>query len=280
MDPKQNLADLANQDFSNFDFTRWNFDGLKLDAQPAALAAWVRDVRLSSQPAQAFARGVTVIKAAVLKDLQGQVNQLQQRISSADTESAARTTATQNQIAALKEGIRTAALPPSATPDPESFQVGIKVVEQSSRVALPGLQVRVFDARNPKVTLADGTTDATGNAILKLSKDQTEALSKNNAEIATEVLTPDGKSVFSGGQSVVPKLNQAGTLVASIKSSADLAPHLSAGNAVNAQQQELITALSSRLDALKAHHKDAKDEAQQHLELVQAMIADLQPKST
>ena len=174
--------------------------------------------------------------------------------------------------------MRTAALPPSATPDPESFQVGIKVVEQSSRVALPGLQVRVFDARNPKVTLADGTTDATGNAVLKLSKDQTEALSKNNAEIATEVLTPDGKSVFSGGQSVVPKLNQAGTLVASIKSSADLAPHLSAGNAVNAQQQELITALSSRLDALKAHHKDAKDQAQQHLDLVQAMIADLQAK--
>jgi hypothetical protein len=276
MNPKQDLTDIANQDWSKFDFTRWNLEGLNLDTQPATVAAWVRDARLSSQPAQAFARGMTAIKATVLKDLQSQVKQLKQGISAADAELSARTTATQNQIDALKEGMRAAALPPSACPEAESFQIAIKVVEQSSRMGLSGLEVRVFDAMNPKVTLACGTTDHAGNVVLTLSKDQAESLNKNNAEIDMEVLTRGHKSVLSGGHCLIPKLNHASTLVASIQNSADLSPHLDAANAVVAQQEALLNALDVKLDALKVHYKEAKDEAQQQLELVQAIIADLE----
>lgn len=276
MDLKEDFTGIASQDWSKFDFTQWNVEGLKLDAQPAAITTWLRDVTLSGQPAQAFARGVTVLKTAALKDLQVQARQLQQSISSADAELAVRTTATKNQIAALEEGLRAAALPPSATPDPASFQVGVKVVEQSARVGLPAMQVRVFDTKNPKATLATATTDLTGSAVLALNKEQTDALNKNNAEIGMEVLTQDGKTVFSGGQTVAPKLNQAGTLVASIPSSAELALHVQAGNAMTAQQKELADTLTSRLDALKTYYQAAKDEAQHQLELVKTMIADLQ----
>ncbi|HEX3587587.1 MAG TPA: hypothetical protein VH024_16420 [Candidatus Angelobacter sp.] len=276
MDLKEDFTGIASQDWSKFDFTQWNVEGLKLDAQPAAITTWLRDATLSGQPAQAFARGVTVLKTAALKDLQVQARQLQQSISSADTELAVRTTATKNQIAALEEGLRAAALPPSATPDPASFQVGVKVVEQSARVGLPAMQVRVFDTKNPKATLATATTDLTGSAVLALNKEQTDALNKNNTEVGMEVLTQDGKTVFSGSQTVAPKLNQAGTLVASIPSSADLALHVQAGNAMTAQQKELADTLTSRLDALKTYYQTAKDEAQQQLELVKAMIAELQ----
>lgn len=276
MDLKENFSGIASQDWSKFDFTQWNVEGLTLDAQPAAITTWLRDATLSGQPTQAFARSVTVLKTTTLKDLQTQATQLQQSISGTDAELAARTTATQKQIAALEEGQRAAALPPSATPDPASFQVGVKVVEQSAGLGLPAMQVRVFDAKNPQATLATATTDLTGSAVLTLSKEQTDALNKNDAEIGMEVLTQDGKTVFSGGQTVAPKLNQAGTLVASIPSSADLALHVQAGNAITAQQKELADALTSRLDALKTYYQAAKDEIQQQLELVKAMIADLQ----
>jgi hypothetical protein len=251
-------------------------EGLKLDAQPAAITTWLRDVTLSGQPAQAFARGVTVLKTVALKDLQAQAKQLQQSISSADAALAARTDVTKKQIAVLEEGMRAAAQPPSAAPDPASFQVGVKVVEQSARVGLPAMQLRVFDTKNPKATLATATTDLTGSAVLTLNKEQTDALNKNNAEIGMEVLTQDGKTVFSGGQTVVPKLNQTGTLVASIPGSKDLTLHVQAGNAMTAQQKDLAEALTSRLDALKTYYQTAKDDAQQQLELIKTMIADLQ----
>jgi hypothetical protein len=276
MDLKENFTGIAGQDWSKFDFTQWNVEGLNLGAQPTAITTWLRDVTLSGQPAQAFARGVTVVKTVALKDLQTQARQLQQSIASMDTQLAARTTATKNQIAVLEEGMRAAAQPPSAAPDPASFQVGIKVVEQSARVGLPAMQLRVFDAKNPKATLATATTDLTGSAVLTLNKEQTDALNKNNAEIGMEVLTQDGKTVFSGGQTVVPKLNQTGTLVASIPGSKDLALHVQAGNAMTAQQKDLADALTSRLDALKIYYQTAKDDAQQQLELIKTMIADLQ----
>jgi len=276
MDLKENFTGIAGQDWSKFDFTQWNVEGLNLGAQPAAITTWLRDVTLSGQPAQAFARGVAVVKTVVLKDLQIQARQLQQGIANMDAQLAARTTATKNQIAVLEEGMRAAAQPPSTTPDPASFQVGIKVVEQSARVGLPAMQLRVFDTKNPKATLATATTDLTGSAVLTLNKEQTDALNKNNAEIGMEVLTQDGKTVFSGGQTVVPKLNQTGTLVASIPGSKDLALHLQAGNAMTAQQKDLAETLTSRLDALKTYYQTAKDDAQQQLELIKTMIADLQ----
>jgi hypothetical protein len=276
MDLKENFTGIAGQDWSKFDFTQWNVEGLNLDAQPAAITTWLRDVTLSGQPAQAFARGAIILKTAVLKDMQAQTRQLQQSISRMDAELAARTTATKNQIAVLEEGMRAAAQPPSATPDPANFQVGIKVVEQSARVGLPAMQVRVFDTKNPKVTLATATTDLTGSAVLALNKEQTDALNKNNAEIGMEVLTQDGKTVSSGGQTVVPKLNQTGTLVASVDGSNDLALHVQAVNAMTAQQKDLAETLTSRLDALKTYYQTAKDDAQQQLELIKTMIADLQ----
>jgi hypothetical protein len=55
-----------------------------------------------------------------------------------------------------------------------------------------------------------------------------------------------------------------------------MAVHLQAGNAMTTQQKELADTLNSRLDALKNYYQTTKDEAQQQLELVKAMIADLQ----
>jgi hypothetical protein len=272
---KQDVSDIANQDWSKFDFTRWNLQGLKLDNQQAPLAAWVRDVTVSPQAQQSFASGLGTIKSVALQDFQGQVKTIQERISTADNELTTRVTAAQKQITALQENMRAVNVPAAVAPDPGASQLSAKVLDQSTQLGLPGLQVRLFDTTCPEVTLAHATTDQNGNAALTLNRSQTESLTANKAEIAMEVLTFSGKSVFNG-PAPCPKLNQTGTMLAPLTASADLAPHLDAAKAATEQQQAMIGVVTAKVGELQAHYQQVKADLQQQLQEMQGILTDLQ----
>jgi hypothetical protein len=278
MNPKIDVTNIANQDWSNFDFTRWNLEGLNLDTQSATLAGRLRDVTLSPQGPQNFAAGLVTVKAAALQDLQDHATVIQGRIAAMDGELTARLDATRKQIAAIEENIRIAAVPVVATPDPESFQVAAKVLDQATRLGLPGLQVRLYDTHSPKVTLASETTDPNGNALLKLNRKRTQSLAKSNAEIAIEVLTSAHTVVFSG-PAPAPKLNQTGAVLAPLSVSTDLIPHLNAASAAMAQQEGLLSAVTAKVTDLQTHYQQIKVDLQQQLQEVQGIIADLQGTS-
>ncbi len=279
MNGKSDLTDAASQDWSKFDFTRWNLEGLHFDPQPAAVSAWLRDLLLSPQGPQEFAAAVDTVKTAALQDLQDQAKVIQGRILAIDSELTARTDATQKGIAAIENKTRVASAPMIPTPDPESFQVATKVVDEASRLGLPGLQVRLYDTQSPKVTLATVTTDQNGDALLKLNREQTDTLAKTGSTLGVEVLTPGNKSVFAGGSAPAPKLNQTGTVVASLSASTDLAPHLNAANASMAQQQALLNAMMAKVEDLQTYYQQIKAELQQDLEEVQGIAAGLQSSS-
>lgn len=280
MNSKPDLTNIANQDWSNFDFSRWNLEGLKLDTQSATLAGWLRDVTLSPQGPQKFAAGLSAVKSAALQGLQEQAKVIQGRIAAIDGELTARLAATRNQISAIEENIRIAAVPVVTTPDPESFQVAAKVLDHANRLGLPGLQVRLYDTQSPKVTLASATTDQNGNALLKLNREQTDSLAKSGSVIAMEVLTPGNKSVFTGGSVPAPKLNQTGTILAPLPASTDLTPHFNAASAAMAQQQALLSAVTAKVDELQTHYQQIEDDLQQQLQEVQGIVADLQPRAS
>ncbi len=272
----QNDSDnTANQDWSNFDFTRWNLDNLNLDPKAATLATWLRDVTLSPQGSQKFADGLTVVKAGALQSLQEQVNVLQKRASSIDGELESRLSTTRKQISAREESIRSGAVPVVAAPDPESFQVAAKVLDQEKSLGLPGLHVRLYETKSPQVTLASATTDPNGNAILKLNRDQVDRLSKSGAVLATEVLTPNNKAVFTGGAVPPPQLNETGTVMAPIGASADVAPHLNAATALMERQQDLLNKATIKLEDLQTRYGQLKNDLQQQLQETQAIVADL-----
>jgi hypothetical protein len=176
--------------------------------------------------------------------------------------------------------MRTASASPVVALDPEAFHVSAKLLDETTRLGMPGLTVRLFDTRSPKVTLASATTDLNGNAVLKLNREQTENVAKNNGEVAMEVLTPENKSVVSGASVPAPKLNQTGTVLVPLKASADLQPHLAAATAATAQQQALITALTAKVDSLRKHYQQTKADLQQQLQETQQIIADLQKGSS
>jgi prefoldin subunit 5 len=266
----------GNQDWSKFDFTRWNLDNLNLDPKSTALATWLRDVTLTPQGSQKFAGGLTVVKEGALQSLNEQVNVLQKRASSIDGELESRLSTTRKQISALEESIRRGAVPVVAAPDPESFQVAAKVLDQEKSLGLPGLQVRLYDTKSPQATLASATTDPNGNAVLKLNRDQVDRLTKSGAVLATEVLTPNNKTVFTGGAVPPPQLNETGTVMAPIGASADVAPHLNAATALMARQQDLLNKATVKLDDLQTRYAQLKNDLQQQLHETQAIVADLQ----
>lgn len=266
----------TSQDWSNFDFKRWNLDNLNLDPKAATLATWLRDVTLSPQGSQRFADGLTVVKAAAMESLHEQVNVLQKRVSAIDGELESRLSTTRKQISALEESIRSGAVPVVAAPDPESFQVAAKVLNQEKSLGLPGLQVRLYRTKSPKVTLASATTDQNGNAILKLNREQVDRLSKSGAVLATEVLTPNNKAVFTGGAVPPPQLNEIGTVMAPIGASADVAPHLNAATALMARQQDLLNKATVKLEDLQTRYGQLKSDLQQQLQETQAIVSDLQ----
>ncbi len=274
-----NTTGMGNQDWSKFDFTQWNLEGLQLDAQSAAFAGWLRDVTLSPQGQERFAAGLAAVQAAIQDDLQSQVKVIQDRASALNQELTSRIAVAQKQISAMEESMRAAGAPPAPNPDPAKFQVAAKVVDQATHLGLPGLQVRLYDTRSAAVTLASAVTDLNGNALFKLSGEQADSLNKDNAEIAMEVLTPANKSIHAGGQTVVPRLNQADTLVAALPSSPDLAAHVNLANAANAQQQSRLTALAAKVEALSTHYQQAQDDLRQQLEQVQAIVSGLQSSS-
>ncbi len=267
----------SNQDWSKFDFTQWNLEGLQLDTQTAALSGWLRDVTISPQAPQKFAAGLTTIKSAIQNDLQSQIKTIQDQSAALNEKLNARVALTQKQISAHEENLRVAGAPLAPNPDPASFQLAAKVVDQSTRLGLAGLQIRLYDTRSSITTLASAVTDVNGNALFKLGKDQATNLNQEHAALALEVLTPAGKSLHDGGQTVIPTLNQVDTLVATIASPPELAPYVNRAKAVNAQQQSTLTALPSRLDALRAHYQQAQNDLKQQLTQLRAILSGSNP---
>ncbi len=274
-----NSKDTTGQDWSKFDFTRWNLEGLNLESGPASLAGWVRDLTLSPQWAEQMSAGVAAIQSAALPGLQNHAQGLQTKLASLDSELAARVEGTSKQFSSLEEGFRVAAAPPDAASDPSSMKVAAKVMDRANRVGLPGLQARLFDAQNPDVTLAGGTTDLHGNVVLQLTRQQIEDAGKTGAELTMEVLTPSNKPVFSG-KLTSPKLNRTETVIATAKPSKELSQHLNLAKGVLAQNQALLSALTTQVDALKANYQQSRDDLQQQLDEVQSIIAELAPKKT
>ncbi len=276
MSSKTGPTNINNQDWSEFDFTRWNLDNLNLDPKTVTLSTWLRDVTSSPQGSQKLASGLAVVKAGALQSLTAQIGGMQKRLSAIDEEMKARVSTARSQVAALDEDMRATAAPAVVPADPESFQVVTKVVDQASTIGVPALQVRLVDAKSPQQTLATAATDQNGNAVLKLNREQTDALTKSGSSLAINVLTVNNKSVFSGGAVPAPRLNETGTVLAPIAASDDVAPQLDTANAQLARQQDLRDKATQKVEDLQTYYAQMKSDLQQEIQDTQEMVSNLQ----
>jgi hypothetical protein len=271
--------DPSGQDWSKFDFTRWNLEGLQVDAGQASLAGWVRDLTVSPQWAEKMAEAVAAVQSAALPALQAHANQLNSRLASLDSELSARVTAANNHISGLEESARAAAAPPSVVSDPANMQVAAKVMHGASKTGLSGLKVRLFDGKNPSATLAESNTDIHGNAVLVLTQEQIAALPKTGVDLTLEVLSPSNKSAFKS-KVASPKANQTDTVVAMLESGKELSKQVALAKSIGAQNQGLLTAAYGRIDAMKTYYQQTRDNLQQELDYVNSVVSAMtQPKT-
>jgi hypothetical protein len=267
----------ANLDWSKFDFTRWNLNGLDLDPATSMGATLLQKVLATPQWPQAFGSNLPALKNVVIQHLNSQVDSLRKSSATLDQELAARTATTQSFIASLQGKLRQSSVPPTLEANPNQFQLVAKAVDQQSQLGLPGLTVQLSDPSEPETAVATATTDANGNAILSLSRQKAASLAKEKAgDLTVSILNSDGKSLHSVANAVCAHPNQVETYIASIPASDDTAPALQAATAQSAEDTALLDSLTAQLGTLKTFYAGQQQALQTQISQIQSTIAAIQ----
>jgi hypothetical protein len=270
-------SSFGNLDWSKFDFTRWNLDGLDLDGTSSTVATLLQKVIATPQWPQAFGASLPGLKTVVIQHLEAQIEVLRNSSAALDQELAARTASTQALIAPLQNKIRHASVPPTVAPSHNVFQLVAKAIDQKSHLALPGLTVQLSEPSDPHAAIASATTDSSGNAILSLSRQKASSLAKEKAgDLTLTILDSAGKSLYSAANAVCAHPNQVETHVAAIPSSAGTAPSLELATDQSTRDTTLLNSLTAKLDQLKIFYAAQKQDIETHIAQMQSTIAAIQ----
>jgi hypothetical protein len=263
------------EDWSQFDFGKWNLDGLRLEGESGALAGLTQRLFTSPEWRQHFAATLPAMKQAVLDYFEQRAKELQRGIDDNAVELRKRNEEAGKQSAAMQESIAAAAAPPVLLADPNSFRLGAKIVDEETRLGLPGLQLRIIDERRQNQPLAETITDLDGNAVLVLSKEQAAELARERIEPTVEVLTPEGKSIHKAENAFSPRPNHVETWVASLSAEANLKAHIDAAQEIKSDREAQLKNLLSKLDRLKDYYDAARDDTTVLMEQAQKIAEEI-----
>lgn len=264
------------QDWSQFDFSRWHLDGLQLDSTSAAVADLVQRLFDSAEWRQNFKGTLPALQSQVLNHFQEHTRELQADAAALLKNFEERTANVQKQIAALQERIRGAAAPLPLKAVPDAFQAAIKVATEDARLGLPSLVVRLLDSRERERSLAESVTDLDGNAIVSLPKQTVEELARENTEPTLEILSPEGKSLQRLERGVCPRLNHTETKIVLLPVSPELEPHKAAALQMKTEREERLKNLYAKVDRLKLDHEAMQKSIDCRLEATQMIITELE----
>lgn len=271
------FSSFGNLDWSKFDFSRWNLDGLVLDGTSSTVTTLLQRVLAAPQWPQAFGSSLPGLKTVVLQHLNAQTESLRESSAALDKELADRITATQSLITAVQGKIRRSSVPPTVAADPNQFQLVAKAVDQQSQLGLPGLTVHLSDPSDSASAVATATTDSNGNAVLALSRQKAASLAKEKtSDLTISILNSDGKSLYSASNAVCAHANQVETHVAAIPSSQDTAPSLAFATQQSTSDNDLLKSLTAKLDQLKVFYAAQKQDIQTQITQIQSTIAAIQ----
>lgn len=267
----------GNLDWSKFDFTRWNLDGLGLEGTSSTVATLLQKILAAPQWPQAFGSNLPGLKTVVIQHLNAQTESLRESSAALDKELADRISATQSLLAALQGKVRQSSVPPALAVDPNLFQLVTKAVDQQSQLGLPGLTVQLSDPSDSGSAVATATTDSNGNAILSLSRQKARSLAKGKTgDLTISILNSAGTSIYSAPNAVCAHANQVETHVAAIPSSQDTAPSLAFAAQQSTSDNELLKSLTAKIDQLKLSYAAQKEDIQGQITQIQATIAAIQ----
>jgi hypothetical protein len=282
MKPRCGPVEFGDQDWSQFDFSRWHLDGLRLDDPSAALANLAEQLLQSPEWRQNFVGSLPGLKVGVRQYFEQRSEELRAQAAELNDNLEERTTNTRGQITALQERMRNGSAPPVLTADPNTFQLGAKVLSEETRLGLPGLVVRLTHPQQQDRTLAESITDLDGNAVLYLTREQAEELAREKIEATVVVLGPAGKVLHREEQAICPRPNHTETWVASLSALPDLEPHTTMARQINTDRELYLASLNTRIDHLQADHATMQHNIESHLadtkKIIDGITAEQRPE--
>lgn len=271
------------QDWSQFDFSRWHLDGVTLDAASAAFAGLLERFFNSDEWRQHFQATLPALESEALSFFKGHSQQLRDQKNAIVQDFDKRIAAAQQRNDDSRKSVEAAAAPPVVQASPNTFHLAVKVTAEDSGLGLPNLVVQITDPRNEKFAPLQAVTDRDGNAIVTVPEEIAKELDKRDT--ALEVLSPTGKTLVNLPGAVCVRLNQVETKVVTLPDSPEIEPHKSAALAIRSEREARVATLAARIETLKRDREARRHDLDCRLEDNEAIIAELEqnggtPRST
>lgn len=262
------------QDWSQFDFSRWHLDGVALDAASAAFAGLSERLFNSEEWREHFQAGLPEVQREALAFYQDHARQLEKEKTAVAEDFDHRITAAQERSDGFKKAADAAAAPPVVQPDPNTFHLSVKVTVKDLVLGLPGMTVQIMDPRKPKNALVQAVTDSDGNAILSITSKRAKQLDK--LDTILEVLSPTGASLQRIPGAVCIRLNQTDTKVLELPDSPEIQTLKTAALRARSERESRAQNLAARIDRLKQERETTLHDMDCRLEDTRAIIAALE----
>lgn len=272
------------QDWSQFDFSRWHLDGVTLDAASAAFAGLSERLFNSEEWRQHFQVTLPELEREALSFFKGHSQQLRDQKNAVAQDFDKRIAAAQQRSDDFRKFIDTAVAPPLVQASPNTYLLAVKITTED--IGLPGLVVQILDPRNEKLALVQAITDLDGNAILSVPEEVAKQLGKRDVapkevdkcDLALEVLSPTGKILKTLPGAVCLRLNQVETKVVTLADSPEIELYKKAALGIRSDRKARVASLAARMETLKRERDARLHDLDCRLEDNEAIIAELEPK--
>jgi hypothetical protein len=237
------------QDWSQFDFSKWNMDGLQLDSTAAAIAELAGQLLASPEWTQNFKATVPDLQNQAVAFYQEHTKQMEAEKTAAAADFDQRIAATRDQGAALSRINEAAAAPVVIAAVPNTYQIAVKVAAADGLLELSGLTVQLMDPKQQGRPLAEAVTDTGGNAVFSVPAETAKGL--DNMHTAINIADQSGKVFQKVPDAACIRINQTETKVIALQDSAQIQASKAAAQEARDQRQAQAQRLNTKIDLLQ-----------------------------
>ncbi|HXB69526.1 MAG TPA: hypothetical protein VNY05_14845 [Candidatus Acidoferrales bacterium] len=262
------------QDWSQFDFSRWHLDGVQLDATAAAIADLTQQLFQSDEWTGNFRTTLPEFQKQALSYYQEGLKELQEEKTVTAREFDDRLAAARQQSASLLRVNEAAAAPLVFQAVPGAYHVVVKVTDAGGLLGLPGMTAQLMDPRTPEVPLVQAVTDAAGNAVLAVTAETAKEM--NTLHAALRVVDLNGKVLQKIAGATCIRLNQTETKVVPLADAPEIASNKTAALAERSRREAYAQRVNAKVDLLQQERDDRLRELDCKLQQNQAIIDSIQ----
>jgi hypothetical protein len=261
------------KDWSQFDFSRWHADGVSEEETDNAVADLAAKFFQSDEWSENFKSKLPEVKTAVRATYEAEIRTLRQDGKTTEQEFDVRIQAAEKRAESARAVSEGANGPVILAAQPDTFQLGVRLIEEKSKLGLPGTTVRMMDPREPKEVLHETTTDSQGNAIFSLTPEEAKEFDTIHAGL--QIAGVSGKPIENLPAAVCVRLNGTETKVVAIKDTLEIADSKRAAAAAQAQRTEEQKHLHARVERLKVERAERLRDIDCRVKDVEALVREL-----